>query len=379
MNIELDEPTNTLLGERVGVIHIGTDSIRIPGALISNTEINYGAKIAETYKLNFRYQNEVHEIKKWYGMHKIAKIFGSQEERANHVEWIKTEVGRAHSLSKSVLSMYTPLIPPGNALNSGLIRSFVELQIDAGLAVVNIPDSPAITLDKMSTIIADMAKLISKSDKTAFYLLPINNDPYEFRDRIDMAKNNVKGITAAITSPNADMKVHFANFNTLSELRSNPNIVRVLSNMDRTIDRSHQGAFYPQSFLVSDLYSSKLGFPPKNSSSSSSSTPIYKYLDERSMGFMSFQQYVDEIGKTLNCDCPVCVDNKIDDISVEYSKEMISALRVHEAHVVYRYNEQIRAMIISDKLKEFIGQKKFALETIQSTYLSNLSMKQTIL
>jgi hypothetical protein len=37
MNIELDEPTSTLLGERIGVAYIGIDLIRILGATISNT------------------------------------------------------------------------------------------------------------------------------------------------------------------------------------------------------------------------------------------------------------------------------------------------------------------------------------------------------
>lgn len=354
MKIEIDEiEKKPLVGERRGIVSNENGSYAIPAPLLTNTDINAAANLSEKKLIDTHYKEKrVFEIRENIFKKRIDETYTDSPENEEQISWINGQIAKAKLSSDIVESLYTPNfinIEP----NEIQIKRIVRTQIRTNLSIIAIPDGAFIKSEIMRNIVKDLIREIESAGKKPFYRLSIDMNHANFTDKLEAIKPLVDGVVVV----NNNIESHLDNLNELIKLRNDSNLIRILSNADRTCPSDSISAFYPLCFLFSDLYSVKYGLPFGKKDIEKELTNA-KRLDTLSLGYLTIQKHKEFQGNSLNCECSVCYGYEINDIKIEFLGYFTNAFRVHEAVTVFNLAQNASGLFHNSQLLPFLREKR---------------------
>lgn len=379
MKLEMEDYTSFILGERKGEVEFGKSRIKIPSPMITNTDINYANTITRNSGVDVFYKNEVLEIRELLFPQRVKDVILNKKGQKSHTDWINKQISNAKSSSNVSITLYTPTFAKVT-VDEKFIDAVVDMQLESNLTIVNIPDPPWLSNEKTIEIIKEKSKLITKNNKEPFYLIPIDQDYGKFLQRIEKGKQYFRGVTTMY----ADPKSFSPHYKVLAALRSDPRILRILSNVEKTYVQRDSSpndniAFYPAAFLVSDFYSLKYGGGFGGERDADKERYTAKRLDLSTLEYLTVQKHKERYKEALDCDCPIDDGKEMGDLLVDYYGNLTEVFRIHESFKVYEFNQILLNSYKVGKTFEFVKDDKRIRDLLNSSYLSDGMRNQKML
>jgi hypothetical protein len=379
MNLEIEECSSFLLGERKAEVTFGNSKIKTPSPIITNTDINYANTIIRNSGIDIFFKNQILEIRELLWPQKVKDVILNPKGQKSHTDWINRQISNAKLSSNISVSLYTPTFVKVT-VDKNLINELVKIQSNSNLTIVNIPDPTWLSNEKSMEVVKEKSSLIVKKKKEPFYLIPMSQDYGRFAQKVEECKQYVAGVTATYADPND----YAPNFKVLAALRSNPKIIRILSNVEKTYlseDSSHSDtiAFYPISFLVSEFYSIKYGGFGSGERDADKERSYATRIDSGSLEFMTIQKHRENYKESLKCECHVDIGKVMGDLLADYYGNLTEAFRIHDSIKIYEFNQILLDSYQVGKTFEFVKDDKRLIDLLNKTYLSDSMKKQQML
>lgn len=378
MKMEIEPRTSLLLGERKCKITKGDYNFETPAPAITNTDIYYVNQIMDANLSKIVFKNRVLEIRKNLFNKTLGKVLLDPKGQKKLSGWIDQQILMAKASSLVSLTLFTPTLQYVT-VNENIVKELVNLQLRTKLDVVNIPDIRYIVVEKMADIIKKESERIKKRGKEPFYLIPMNQDFQVFSQKVEAGKPFVSGITALY----ADIGTFFPNFDILRSLVADKNIIRVLSRVDRYSDSDKPSVLFPLSFLCADIYSVEYGFPGSTDLNEeqriAKEIRTAKRIDLKTFEYYTVQLHDEKLGKSLDCECPICEDRTIDDISIDFRGSLTAAFRIHETFAIHDLITSCLDSYEIGKTFEFLKDDITIRKAMKNTFLSDLMTRQKML
>lgn len=195
--------------------------------------------------------------------------------------------------------------------------------------------------------------------KEPFILMDMRYNDAVYENKLNIASNYMRGITSLF----ADPFKNFKNFSTLAKAK-NGDMLRHLSNVDMSYGKA---GLVPNSFLVADTFSSKLGIRIDNGK------PYRERINARRFdlstgGYLTIRNQKQEHGNSLGHFCPIDRGNTLDDLPIEFDGNLYPAFRVHDAHANFDFVEQARERMNAGTLLSFLHAKKYGRQVLDAVY-----------
>jgi hypothetical protein len=378
MKMKVEPRTSLLLGERKCKITIGDATFETPAPAVTNTDIFYVNQLMDATLSKIVFKNKVLEIRRRLFNKTIGDILFKANNQKKFGEWIDQQISMAKSSSLVSLSIFTPTLQSAT-VNESLIEELVNLQLRTKLDIVNIPDIRYIATEKLAEIIKKQSERVRKKGKLPFYMIPMDQDNLVFSRKIEAIKPFISGITATY----ADFGRFFPNFDVLRSLISNNNIIRVLSRVSRYSDSTNPTVLYPLSFLCADIFS--VEYPLYTSSDlteeqrNAKEIRNAKRFDLKNFEYYTVQLHNEKIGKSLNCNCPICDGRTIDDLPIDFIGFLTAAFRVHETFAIQDFVSRCLDSYEIGKTFEFLKDSPPVMRAMKDTFLSDRMTNQQML
>jgi hypothetical protein len=374
MKFKIETSSTVILGERKGEIEIGKSKINTPSPMITNTDINYANKITRNSGIDIFYKNEILEIRDLLFPDKVKKLIMDKRGQKSRSDWINRQISNAKSSSDVSFTLYTPTFA-GVTIEKKLVDEIVKMQMNTDLTAVNIPDPTWMSNEESVEIIREKSKLITKIGKEPFYLIPMSQDYERFSQKIKMSEQYITGLTAIYS----DIASYAPNFKILAGLRSNPKILRILSNVEKTYSATDSMAFYPLSLFVSDAFSLKYGGFGGNERDADKERYTARILDLETFEYLTVQKHKERYKESLNSGSPVFGGKEMGEILADFYGNLTEAFRIDESFKIYDYYQTLLSSFQVGKTFEFITFDKRLTSLLHDTYLSDSMKKQTML
>lgn len=389
------DKTPSIMEERAGQVAIGRSITTLPASTVTNNEIECAPIISKKYRIPIKFPNEIVGIRENWTEARLMNIERNKKLSLNEVSDIRDRVmkGKAHSEAK--LFMYIPSFEKSSKISKEMARYLVNIQLDAGLDIINIPDSSSLISfhNENRKFLNELTELIREQDKWPSFMIDMKNEASTFRDKLQFAAEYAAGVTAIYRNP----QKYESNFKTLARYHTDYRIMTILVNVDRFLANDRCSAAFPYGYLMADVVFPRyiIGISEKTQQLSLDSydsvsihlqeiekkTPLSRpiawsqnsrsrLLDMRQFGYLTLAGHRAEYGDDLDCVCPVDDGNTLSDLEFSYDRELNLPFRVHEAYSRYQITEIIRTKISNGGLMDYLFAKKYSPWVLE--YLLNI-------
>lgn len=344
------------MGESLAEVKIDNSTILLPTPVLTSTDVNYGETIQEEHGIDPAFPHQIHEVKQMWWKDKLKRIWNSKARIDKEVGWINEQIGK----SPTDVSIYTPLLAQDILITPKVKDFFNDLQMRTNVKIVNELNVPRANISETKEQLKKDKRKIIDVGKEPFIQLDMKYNDVAFENKIRSGADYISGITTIW----ADPFKYFKNMATLASLRES-NLLRHLSNIDMLYRKA---IILPNALLCADTFSVKLGMKNKNSKPFKESINARR-VDIPTGGYLKPRDLRREHGEELGHYCPVDIGNPtIKDFNMDFNGHVYPAERVHDGHANWELVEQARNRMNSGSLLEYLREKKFGRDVINSIF-----------
>ena len=173
-------------------LKIDNNTIPLPHPVITTTDVNYGERIMEEYKINPAFPHQVHEVKELWWMDKLKKVRNSKRRIGKEIGWINEQIGK----SSADISIYAPLLAQDIIITSKVKDFFNDLQIKTNVKVINELDVPKANIAETTAQLKKDKRKIVDVGKEPFIQMDMQYNEVAFENKLLHGADYINGITA---------------------------------------------------------------------------------------------------------------------------------------------------------------------------------------
>lgn len=345
-------------GESLAEASFGTGTMSLPNAVVNNTDISYGEEIQDANEIEPAYPHRLHEIREIWWKEKLKEAMASDTLKLELISKINEQVDKAPD--HAIASFYTPILAQDIRVTNNVRSFFSEVQLKSNTDAVNSLDMPSANMHEIEEMLKADKRTIENASKEPFFEIDMWSHEGAFESKANLATGYMGGITAIWRDPLR----YFKNFQTLASLNNTP-VLRHLTNVEPLYPLfTGKSAILPNALLCADTISLKLGMGGTKKRVRANA----RRLDIATSGYLKIRQHRREHGDNLLHYCPICRDNTMADLLIDFREHLYPAFRVHDAHALYDIVDEARDKINSGQLLQFLRNKKFGRKVVDEVF-----------